>query len=67
MVCLRNISVDTLHKEDTEDKNNIIIIIIITIIILIPRRKRDRKMEINFEDSGGSNWLTVKSNGGLLY
>jgi hypothetical protein len=22
MVCLRNISVDTLHKEDTEDNNN---------------------------------------------
>jgi hypothetical protein len=22
MVCLRNISVDTLHKGDTEDKNN---------------------------------------------
>jgi hypothetical protein len=23
MVCLRNISVDTLHKGDTEDNNNI--------------------------------------------
>jgi hypothetical protein len=30
MVCLRNISVDTLHKEDTEDIIIIIIIIIIT-------------------------------------
>ena len=41
MVCLRNISVDTLHKEDTEDDDdddnnnkNIIIIIIIIIIIM---------------------------------
>jgi len=32
MVCLRNVSVDTLHKGDTED-NKIIIIIIIIIII----------------------------------
>ena len=40
MVCLRNISVDTLHKGDTDDDNdgddddddNIIIIIIIIII-----------------------------------
>jgi hypothetical protein len=37
MVCLRNISVDTLHKGNTEDDdddddNNIIIIIIIIII-----------------------------------
>jgi len=24
MVCLRNISVDTLHKGDTEDNNNIL-------------------------------------------
>jgi len=41
MVCLRNISVDTLHKGDTEDDDdddnnnkNIIIIIIIIIIIM---------------------------------
>ena len=43
MVCLRNISVDTLHKGDTEDDDNndggddddiIIIIIIITTIII---------------------------------
>jgi len=26
MVCLRNIRVDTLHKEDTKDNNNIIVI-----------------------------------------
>jgi len=34
MLCLRNISADTLHKGDTED-NNIIIIIIIIIIIML--------------------------------
>jgi len=33
MVCLRNISVDTLHKGDTED------IITIIIIIIIPERR----------------------------
>ena len=35
MVCLRNISVDTLHKGDTEE---IIIITIIIIIIIITAR-----------------------------
>jgi len=35
MVCLRNISVDTLHKVDTDEggDDNIIIIVIIIIII----------------------------------
>jgi hypothetical protein len=41
MVCLRNISVDTLHKGDTEDDdddddNNNNNMIIITIIIIAP-------------------------------
>jgi hypothetical protein len=32
MVCLRNISVDTLHKGDTEDKNKKKIIILIIVM-----------------------------------
>jgi len=42
MVCLRNISVDTLHKGDTgdddDDDDDIIIIIMIIIIIIINLR-----------------------------
>jgi hypothetical protein len=35
MVCLRNISVDTMHKGETEDNNNNVIIMAIMMMMII--------------------------------
>jgi hypothetical protein len=35
MVCLRNMSVDTLHKGDTEDNNNIKLLFIKLLLLLL--------------------------------
>jgi hypothetical protein len=73
MVCLRNISVDTLHKGDTEDNNNNVLAGELEGKRELGRRRREweSSVETGVKELDGRQWtvliwLRMGTRGGLL-